>query len=106
MKNFMIIPIALLVSACATAKNPQYVEVKSTQFMNINVDKSLFEIPDHTYIDTSKQITDADIAKWIISTEKRSVIIEQKLKTVEAIIDKFNANITAANEELKNVNNK
>ena len=102
MKIILTLILAMLITGCATrpVKEPQI--LVKYKYVVTSIPSEMLEIPVPVRELDLSTATDQDAARWIISSEKRSLELEAKLKAIKSYLVDRLKNLSIPPEDLIN----
>jgi uncharacterized protein YcfL len=100
MKTLLSIFSCLILVGCgSTPKAPEPTQVIKFKYVMYSIPNELLSIPSQvTRLDPLKA-TDKDVSLWILDSEKRSIEMEKKLKTIKRLQEKQKADLKNLRQE-------
>jgi hypothetical protein len=88
MKKLFLISIMAILAGCATAPEPvQPTAVIKYKYIVTTVPASMLTVPDAVPPIDLSTATDKDAGNWILDSEARTEVLEEKLKAIKSYLD-------------------
>lgn len=89
MKKLLILTLILLLTGCSTfpTVQPEASVVVKYKYVVTEIPAELMSVPDPMYQLNLETATDKDAATWLVDSERRAKIIEERLKSIKLYQD-------------------